>query len=63
MKAELSRLAAIIVQEMPMSERAKLIPFVEKAQSLKDIPEPWRGQMRALKKDLADPYGGRIQEL
>jgi hypothetical protein len=63
MKAEISRLAALIIQDMDWPERKKFIPIVEKARSLNDIPEPWRGQMKALKKDLADPYGGRIQEL
>ena len=51
MNPEISRLAALYFTEtqLPLSQRLELIPFVENAKSLKDIPEPWRSQMQEIK--------------
>lgn len=54
MKAEISRLAAQIIQNMSFEERIKFIPYIEKANTLNDIPEPWRSEMRKIQNQKTD---------
>ena len=42
---ESSRKAAVVIQEMPMSERAKFIQALENATQIKDLPEPYLSYM------------------
>lgn len=43
MKPEISRKAAIAIQRIPIQEKQKFIDAVEKAETISDIPQPYRG--------------------
>ena len=43
MKPEISRKAALIIHDIPFENRAAFIDAIEKAETIFDLPEPYRG--------------------